>query len=474
MPADGKMSSIGGQQSLWCVMSLIKSVTVLGDSWCSLLVACVLKKHIKNLEVQVINRPASQSNALWIEHGLQTLLQYLDVSLNVLMKSCAGTFHLAHCISKGASCSPFYWSAHEYGITTEVVDFHQVYERFSRADMSYDDFCLAAQLAKKSKVLPFSELSGLNNPGIHLDALCFMQLLERYAEHLQIKVTSDYSGAMDELCEAEFVIDTCQRGRSFFSTANKKGENWNQYFAHQYRASCFSSATISSFPATHLQINPSYIINSVPLRTGTFYYCYGDQQNAVDVVRAIDDTEYYEKQLDFGVLHAPWDGKALVLGAAASNPGDMLVSTLDRVMCELRVLLDLWPSLPLQQSLMNEYNRLSNDLYYSIRDFHLLAQWLSVFNGDMDQIDRLPQKLIREVEVFIASTRLPHRDNRFPHVSHWNTLLMGLKTWSTSQVSTQLEISDTNLFFHQLAHSIQAKVTSAPSQVSVLDFSHNH
>ncbi len=452
-------------------MNTIRTVTVLGDSWCSLLVACVLKKNIKNIDITVVNRSANQPDALWIEHELQALLHSLDVDLSVLMKSCAGTFHLAHCIHKGASSTPFYWSAHAYGVTEEVVDFHQVYERFSGADMSYDDFCLAAQLAKKAKVLPFSELSELSNPGVHLDTFRFMQLLELYADHLQIKITDGSHSDIEELHDADFIIDTRQRNNGFFSTANKKVESWSEYFKYQCMTSCFSATTTSPAPATYLQMIPSGIKNSIPLLTGTFYHYYGDRQDVVEAVRSINNTEYYVKQLEFGALHAPWDAKVLALGAAASNPGDMLVSVLDRVMCELRVLLDLWPSLPLHQSLINEYNRLANELHHSIRDFHLLAQWLLVFDGDMKQLERLPKLLIREVEVFIASTKLPHRDNRFPQVSQWNTLLMGLKTWPTSQVSIQLEMPDVNIFFHQLAHSIQSRVRSAPSQITVINSS---
>jgi hypothetical protein len=448
-------------------MCSIKSVKVIGDAWESLLIACILKKNIQGIDVIVVNQFVSRHEALWIEQGLNTLLHALGVNIKFLMQLCDGTFHLAHHMSNSQSIKNFFWSANEYGVTNEVIEFHQIFERFADEGMLYDDFCLEAQLAKYSKIQPSLYLSQANCTGIHLDSKRFTHLLELYAAHLKIKVIR--SDDTKKMINADLIINTSQP-RGGFKSPDGSCEDWNKWFSHRYAIYWFIKSKLDTAPASKLNVNDSGLIKSIPLRMGIFNKYLIKQKNAKNLYPIANNVEHHEEYLDFGALSTPWNLTCLSMGGAASNPNDMLVSAVDRIICETEFLLRLWPALPIQESVINEYNRLVGLFYRSVRDFHLLAQWLLLENGNLAEMKRLPESLIQEINVFVASAKLPHRDDRFPRIHQWHSLLMGLKSWPIYQPNICLDNSndDISKFLHKMACSIKSITQSAPSQVDIL------
>jgi hypothetical protein len=444
-------------------MYSIKSVKIIGDAWDSLLVACILKKNIQGIDVIVVNQFINRHEALRVEQGLKTLLRALGVNAEFLMQYCDGTFHLAHHMSNSQSIKDFFWSASEYGMTNEVIEFHQIFERFADEGMLYDDFSLEAQLAKYSKIKPFS--SQVNSTGIHLDSKRFTHLLELYAAHLKIKVIRPDD--IKKIINADLVINTSKPRGGFRSY--RGCEDWNKWFSHRHAIYWFVKSKLDTTPASKLNVNSLGLIKSVPLRIGVFNKYFIKQRNAKDIYQ-ISNVEHHEEHLDFGALSAPWDLTCLSMGGAASNPNDILVSVVDRIICETEFLLRLWPASPIQQSVINEYNRLIGLFYRSVRDFHLLAQWLLLENGNLAEMKHLPESLIHEIKVFVASAKLPHRDDRFPRIHQWHSLLMGLKSWPIYQADICLDNSneDMSKFLHKMACSIKSITKSAPSQIDVL------
>mgnify|MGYP003145911521 CR=1 FL=1 len=467
-------------------MKKLESVLVLGNSWHSLLVACALKKKTANLKVTLIYDAQKIDGAVSVKRELSSLLSILELTQESLLRLCDGTYFLAHHILDETSEREFYWSVDDYGVSDEVVDFHQLFERFLWPEAAYEDFCVTAQLAKSGKVIDthsivsvsMAQNTNRNSTGLHLNIIPFTQLLLRYAEYLGVLVARNV--VVNELAEkensvspciahaADFVIDASMIRDDFWSQGNADASDWTHYFGDRSSVHLFGAGEFDSNPTTKLRISDGGLVNAIPLRTGVAYEYRGNK-----VALEKSSTQPWRMKLEkkcqnnmFGSLRRPWQEDRLALGPAAARPDNLLVSDLDLLMRELALLLDLWPSVPFQISLAQEYNRLVTDLYRSVRDVHLLGYWL-MQGGELSDLQALPAELRAEIEVFIASSRLPHRDERYPAASEWISLLMGLKKWPIHFPPLRLQRAGDEYpdFFQRIRSKVREIVANAPHQV---------
>lgn len=472
-------------------MKTLKSVLVLGNSWHSLLVACTLKKKVANLTVTLIYGEMTTDGTVSVRRELPDLLSLLELTQESLLRLCDGTYFLSHHIADEESGREFYWSVDDYGASDEVVDFHQLYERFLWPEVGYDDFCVTAQLSKCGKVIDsqaFTSVAGAwkNEPpssGLHLNIIPFTELLRRYAEYLGVCVVNNVAVDVKEINNlndgevlgsdgvrrvADFVIDASNIQNGFLES-NEGALDWTHYFGEQYSAHAFVANEFNSNPTSRLTINSNCLVNTIPLRSGVVYECRGNKTAVEKLVAQppFSTTGRNLKQSTYGCLWRPWRERKLSLGPAAAHPDNLLVSDLDLLLQELKLLLSLWPSVPFQASLAQEYNRLVIDLYCSVRDVHLLGYWL-MRGGELSSLKILPIALRTEIEIFIASSRLPHRDERYPAAVEWIALLMGLKKWPIHYLSINLQRADIEYpdFFQSIRSAVQEIVVSAPSQVA--------
>lgn len=473
-------------------MKAIESVLVLGNSWHSLLVACSLKKRIANLNVTLIYNPLKIDGAVSVKRELSALLSILELTQESLLRLCDGTYFFAHHIVDKLSGQDFFWSVDDYGTSDEVLDFHQLFERLLWPKARYDDFCVAAQLSKYGKVNGFrrefsTDGAGKKQPndfGLHLNIIPFTRILMRYAEYLGITVVNEVAATTNEINDltkvkildssgvlhrADFLIDVSNAQSGMPGEFNANAEDWSKYFGDQYVAHRFVANEFSPNPTTRLMFDRDVFVSAIPLRSGVAYE-YRGNTNALENIllqSPHSETQIEPQKNTCGCQVHPWQGRKLALGPAACRPGNYLVSDLDLLMQELSLLVELWPSAPFQNSLAQEYNRLATDLYSSVRDIHLLGCWL-MQGGDIGSLQSLPAELRKEVEVFISSSRLPHRDERYPVAAEWISLLMGLKKWPICFSPLRLQRADCEYpdFFLGMLSKVREIVAASPSQVA--------
>ncbi|WP_331351091.1 tryptophan 7-halogenase [Cellvibrio sp. UBA7671] len=470
----------------------LESVLVLGNSWHSLLVACSLKKKIANLKVTLSYNELKTNGAVSVRRELSSLLSVLELTQESLLRLCDGTYFLAHHIVDESYGREFYWSVDDYGISDEVQDFHQLFERFLWPEARYDDFCVTAQLSKYGKVIDLqrhvsaagAQKKEQNYSGLHLNIIPFTRLLLRYATYLGITVVNEVTAPCKEKNEAvkgealdsagarhtaDFVIDASYIQEGISSEPNQDVHDWTHYFGNQYATRLFVANDFNPNPTSSLVFSSDSLVNAIPLRTGVAYEYLG---NKIVLDKFLTQSPHSAakktlRQNTYGCLCRPWQGRKLALGLAAARPGNLLVSELDLLMQELALLIGLWPSVPFQPSLAQEYNRLATTLYCSVRDMHLLGYWL-IQGGELSDLQSLPTELRKEVEVFIASSRLPHRDERYPAAAEWISLLMGLKKWPIHFPPLRLERADNEFpdFFQSILNKVREIVANAPQQVA--------
>lgn len=473
-------------------MKIVENVLVVGDSWHSLLVCCALRKRIANLKITLVLNSKPVQGAISVRRETLSLLSTLGLSHESLLRLCDGTYCMAHHIFGAAPEHDFFWATDDYGVSDEAVDFNYLFERYSPSCARYDDFSVMAQMAKHRKVaattaakFDSAEITDRQTSiGMHLNAVAFHQLLLRYAVHLKVTVLSGVTVSIDNAEEytgtaildssgsahtPDLLIDACGANSDFSSDNLDSVDDWTDYFDCQSSLSLFVADQFNPEPVSKLKIESNLLLNMLPLRSGVMYEYLGAKAEInkfLSDLLPLDEKNNVKSEY-YGCLVNPWCGRKVNIGPKASRPGQLLVSQLDLLLREIDLLIDFWPAIPFQKNLMREYNRLAVDLYCSVRDIHLTLYWL-IKAGTNIELRRLPPVLRMELETFFASSRLPHRDYRYPVETEWLSVLMGLKNRPTHFPMLQLERSDELYpdFFRQISQKIRTVVAQSPDHVT--------
>lgn len=186
-------------------MSSINTSTVHihGSGYAPLLVAVSLQRAFPALgeAISVSIAPSTQAlRAIVSFSDMVAFNRQLKIGEQSFMKSCRASFHLATHYS-GAGDSQFF-SDSAYGAMIDRVNFHQLYHVYSAEHQcAYDEFCLAAALAKKNRFARASEQknSPFNalNYGYQFDAAAYCQSLLAAAKSLGIQVYEAQVDALD-------------------------------------------------------------------------------------------------------------------------------------------------------------------------------------------------------------------------------------------------------------------------------------
>lgn len=186
-------------------MSSINTSTVHihGSGYAPLLVAISLQRAFPALRdaIAVSLAPATQAvRALTSFSDMVEFNRQLNIGEQSFMQSCRASFHLATHYS-GAGDSQFF-SDSAYGAMIDRVNFHQLYHVYSAEHQcAYDEFCLAAVLAKKHRFARASEQknSPFNalNYGYQIDTAIYSQSLLAAAKNLGIQVYEAQVEALD-------------------------------------------------------------------------------------------------------------------------------------------------------------------------------------------------------------------------------------------------------------------------------------
>lgn len=144
-------------------MSVVKSVLhIHGSGYAPLLVAVSLQRAYPGLarSISVSLAPVEQSTRVLTSFSdMVAFNRFLKISEQNFIKSCRASFHLA--IRYSGVDGARYFSESDFGAMWERTQFHQLYHVYRLENScAFDEFCLAALLAKKNNFARPSEQKG--------------------------------------------------------------------------------------------------------------------------------------------------------------------------------------------------------------------------------------------------------------------------------------------------------------------------
>lgn len=411
-------------------MTTMKSIVhIHGSGYAPLLVAVSLQCAFPVLAgaISVSLAPTEQSaRALTTFSDVGAFNRQFKISEQNFIKSCRASFHLA--IKYSGLAEIQYFSESDYGAMLERAQFHQLYHVY-RAEHScaYDEFCLAALLAKKNgfsrpseqKGFPFATLKY----GYQFDDSVYCEMLLKLSKTLGIQIYQAQVNAVDlhegqlqsltmsgdlRQC-AELFVD-CSANRDIARYTHPAAVMIPAIPAWQ-RQDTYSHSTAQQLPsASELQFDQSHnsIAKMTSLRTGRYQ----------SVFRFLQDNDL---ALAANYLPESWCANTLALGESSVQLPNLLVDQHYLLQRQLLKLTAMGALTDAGAGIKQLFNRACEQDLEQLVDIdnihiaHLLAD-----SG------LLTSRNQQRVALFESAGSLYEIDNAILSAKHWLALLMAM------------------------------------------------
>lgn len=411
-------------------MSTLKSVVhIHGNGYAPLLVAISLKRSFPALarSISVSLAPAEQTaRALTSFSEMGAFNRQLKISEQSFIKSCRASFHMA--IKYSGLAEGQYFSESDYGAMWERTQFHQLYHIYRAAHLcTYDEFCLAALLAKKNNFARPGEQRGFPfatlRYGYQLDDAIYCQVLLAVAKTLGIHVYQAQVNAVD-IHAGQLLSLTMNGGLQQHAEAFIDCSASRDIVQYTHPA----AVVISAIPTWQRQ--DTHRADALPVLPSASELLFNQPDKSITKIAGLR-TGQYQSQFRFSLsndlplaanhLSQSWRNNTLALGEASVQLPNLLIdqhSLLQRQLLKLIAMGALTDAGPGIKQLFNRACEQDLEQLVDIDNMHI-AKLLA--NNSL-----LTMRNQQRVALFESAGSLYEIDNEILSAKHWLALMMAL------------------------------------------------
>lgn len=442
----------------------MKRILIVGNTLSTCIVAAELASSLhQTAEIQVIESlPPKTPRYSAACETLNPLFHQFHQSLNLaeteLLTSCLGTFNLAtRFINLGEKKHDFTLGFSPTGIDFNHVGFQHYFIKQSEAlNTSFDQFSLAAQMARNNQfVHPVgnnqSVLSTLTY-GLNVDCELYANRLKNIAiskgvnwhqcETLDVHTdTSQILGVntQSNTYEADIYIDCTHNGALINTFENSSWQDWRGSLPFDRVFACTTQRFKSLSALNSIQANPLGILKSMDLQNRTEHQLWynSTKLDALSpdlLVQSLlsQDTlhDVQQTQLAMGCMQQSWINNCIAMGQIACNITPMILGEAHVTHGSVMRLVSLLPSSQNTEFCSQEYNRLCEQEWTIIRDFHAMYFQLtqntnSAFWRNANK-SKLSDDALHRLRLFEQSGNISKCDLDPFSESMWSGWLLGL------------------------------------------------
>lgn len=316
----------------------------------------------------------------------------------------------------------FFMSEAPYGVSIYAVRFQHWFTRYRQAGHSaqFDEFCINAQLAKRSRFAPPSP-----KPESVYSQVCYgyKLLSENYARYLAEQLGANIAVIQDEIAD----VATGANGIKSIHLKN------NSAIAADLYIDCTSDHQLKRFISN--KIPPSTTGHSWSVeethnnRVGPPHNSLFAADNALAFVTELHGKIYRQAIPCISVLPSiwlrdpePWQKNCLSLGAATSDRPALLIDPVHLVASSLYRLYNSWPTSSDFHTPAQTYNSSFYDEWDRIADSDSLHVWATCGRDDKYLTEAAKHRLC----VFASDGRIPPYENETLMEDQWAALFFAL------------------------------------------------
>lgn len=450
-------------------MNSINNIVIVGGGTAGWTTAACLARVLKNTQskITLIDSP----NVATIGVGEATIpplvefIRFLGINEQDFVKKTQATFKLAIKFNDWNQIGEHYW--HQFGSVGADIDGKAFYQHWFKSKQQgnphcYTDYSPAIAMAKENKfVIPPSaqnqQQSILNGATYawHFDALLVANYLTDYATKLGVNHLKGHVECVEQhennfiksvtltsgqTIEGDFFIDcTGQKALLIEGVMGSAFESWQEYLPMNKSIAMQTENHGPLLPYTESTAQPFGWQWRIPLqhRTGNgLVYCdnYCDQQTALDTltknIKGKPLTEPKTISFTTGKRKELWKGNCLALGLSSGFLEPLESTSIHLMMKGVIKFAEMLPDKRCHQPTINEYNRVMDLEYLSIRDFIVLhyctsSRSDSQFWRDCQQM-KIPASLEEKLALFKSQGRLFRNEFDLFTAPSWYAVLAGM------------------------------------------------
>lgn len=399
-------------------MSTAQHIVIVGGDLSAPMAAAYLGRYlpasrfkITFIEAKTLARPEWCSSTY---ADIRKFNRALKIGETEFIQCCGASFKLGETY-RGWGPAPYINSFIEYGATIGGIGFVALMlqqERLSSLN-ALTDYALPVKASLAGKFLP-PEAKGRPilsdyDYGYHFNPQAYADLLIEKAQGFGVEISTD-PAIMDG---ADLVINAS--GAPLDDTASFI--SWAQYgFGRSYTARTLSPQNDDLSLTTHITAK------------ATGWTFYASNQTIDAEVEVFFDAGKGQHKYECGRLEQPWLGNVLNIGGAALTIEPIMGSPLRMMQHDLERLVKLFPPVLKDPVERQEYNRLTNNNYDRLRDYHSLQYKTSTAKGagwDKRREMVIPKTAKYTLDLFKARANLTPLDEDHLFTENWSSLFLG-------------------------------------------------
>lgn len=398
--------------------------------------------------------------------------------------------------------SSFFHGFGDFGPAIQGVSAHQLWmkTRAVEDESSYEDFSIATVAARHGRFAPPADdprsVLGSYSYAYHFDAALYAAFLRGEAETRGVKrrdarIADVRLRSEDGFIEALVLDDgTAVTGDLFIDCSGFVGllieralkagfEDWSNWLPCDRALAVACGPGGSRAPATRATARSAGWQWRIPLqhRTGNGYvFCsrfLSEDEAAATLLANLDGEPLGEPRLlkfTGGRRRKAWSRNCVALGLASGFVEPLESTSIHMVESGIGRLVELFPASGFEPRLEDEYNRLMQRQFESIRDFLILHYWAAQGDGGPFWRERqetaVPDSLREQIELFRASGQVSIRDNDSFAEPSWVSIYLGNRFWPRRHDPFADLIDDAKLrvVLDQRRQMVEAAALALPGQ----------
>lgn len=450
----------------------IQKYVIVGGGTAGWMSAAILARALKNTqcEIELVESPHTPTIGVGEATipSIMDVLEYLNIPAPHFITQTNATFKLGIKFVDWHTMGESYW--HQFGYVGNNIDHKPFYQHWLKhhlngGQFNFTDFSPSVAMAKKHKFF----IPDANKPNnlssstyaLHFDAglvakflatHCINQNVKRTPAHIT-NVTTTEQGLIDTLIlengdvvTGDFFIDCSGQHALLINKTLRVGlDNWQQYLPVN-RAVAMQTEKLPEIPPYTKSVAHEHGWRwqiGLQNRTGNGYvYCsdYCDDETAIKLLeknvvgKPINDPRVIH--FTTGKRNKVWYKNCLAVGLSSGFLEPLESTSIHLIVKAMLNFVQSIPSKNLPQATIDEYNRLMDIEYESIRDFIVLHYCTSARKDSdfwrMWQHLDIPPTLKTKLELFQEQGRLYKNDLDLFSADSWYAVLTGMKVTPNS------------------------------------------
>jgi len=486
----------------------INSIIIVGGGITGVTVASAIAKSLPQIKITLIGKDNDKSEALSMLPQIHEFHRQLGIDEKALMRATQATFKLATIYQDWNNLGHRYTQPlGPHGAATEFVGFHHFATKMHQLGdkTAYGEYALSAVAAENNKFAhPLNDPSSIFSTmaySLHIDATLYKQYL---GNHLLQGNINFYTENVIDVCLDEnngFIKSvTLENGKNlkadlFIDCSGKDAtliekalgfslEDWSCWLPANRVLSVSINSKGEVMPYTQVSGKTNGWLRQVPLlNTVEREFVFNNEEVSIPeateiITTGLSQTTFSEpslREIYSGQRKQHWHKNCIAFGSAAGEFESLEVSNLQLTQKAVQRFINLFPDQSCNQTLVNEYNRLTKLELDNIRD-NTILHYLSVTKKDSTIWNQwrqhpLPESLKHKVSLFNIHGQIASYEHETFYDGYQASTFIGLNMWPDKYdpFLDSFDIENLKQRFNYLRAAIRDTVTKMPSHRHYLE-----